>query len=140
MNNENTATATAVAIEAVKEVSELTPVGSFKEIAMPLAARGIPVIPVLPRQKATGLKGWQNLATTELEQIEKWNEENFQYNAGVVAKLNGFWMLDCDVQDLPQTIEKETAKVFPKTFSVRSNKGLHFYFKHTAASQSLKKN
>jgi putative DNA primase/helicase len=137
MNNENT---TAIEAEAAKEVSELTPVGSFKEIAMPLVARGIPVIPIPPRQKGAALKGWQNLATTELEQIEKWNEENPQYNAGVVAKLNGFWMLDCDVPDLPQTIEKETAKIFPQTFSVRSNKGLHFYFKHTAASQSLKKN
>jgi putative DNA primase/helicase len=49
-------------------------------------------------------------------------------------------MLDCDVPDLRHTIEKETGQIFPQTFSVRSNKGLHFYFKHTAASQSLKKN
>jgi putative DNA primase/helicase len=132
MNNENTT--------AVETQIDVTPVSNFKEIAMPLVARGIPVIPIPPRQKGASLKGWQNLATTELEQIEKWNDENPQYNAGVVAKLNGFWMLDCDVPDLPQTIEKETGKVFPKTFSVRSNKGLHFYFKHTGASQSLKKN
>lgn len=132
MNNEHTT--------AVEVPIDITPVSNFKEIAMPLVARGIPVIPIPPRQKGAGLKGWQNLATTELEQIEKGNEENPQYNAGAVAKLNGFWMLDCDVPDLPQTIEKEIAQVFPKTFSVRSNKGLHFYFKHTGASQSLKKN
>lgn len=137
MNIESTK---AVQVEEVKEVSELTPVGSFKDIAMPLVARGIPVIPIPPRQKGAGLRGWQKLATTESEQIEKWNEENPQYNAGAVAKLSGFWMLDCDVPDLQQKIELETGQVFPQTFSVSSSKGLHFYFKHTAASQLLKKN
>jgi putative DNA primase/helicase len=142
MNNENTATATAAAIEVVtvKEVSELTPVVSFKEIAMPLVARGIPVIPIPPRQKGAVLRNWPELATTDSGQIEKWNKENAQYNVGAVARLDGFWMLDCDVPDLPETIEKQTGQFFPKTFSVRSNKGLHFYFKHTVASQSLKKN
>ena len=70
---------------------------SFKEIAIPLVKRGIPVIPVLPRQKGTVLKGWQDLATTDVKVIEKWNEQNPQYNAGAVAKIDGFWMLDCDV-------------------------------------------
>jgi putative DNA primase/helicase len=138
MNNENTAT--ALEVEAAKEVSGLTIVGGFKEIAMPLVARGIPVIPIPPRQKGAGLKGWQNLATTDPVQIEKWNKENPQYNVGAVAKLDGFWMLDCDVPNLPQTIEQETNQSFPQTFSVKSGKGLHFYFKHNAASQSLKKN
>jgi len=58
MNNEN-ATSVEVEAEAVKDVSELTPVRSFKEIAMPLVARGIPVIPIPPRQKGAGLKGWR---------------------------------------------------------------------------------
>jgi len=98
MNNENTATATAVAIEAVKEVSELTPVGSFKENRNAAGGAGHSRDSGSTTPKGyRSQKVWQNLATTELEQIEKWNEENFQYNAGVVAKLNGFWMLDCDV-------------------------------------------
>jgi putative DNA primase/helicase len=128
---------TAIELQTTTDVAPAT---SFKEIAMPLVARGIPVIPIPPRQKGAVLKDWPNLATTELEQIEKWNEENPQYNVGAVAKLNGFWMLDCDVPDLQQTIEKETGNVFPPTFSVRSSKGLHFYFKHTAASHALKRN
>jgi putative DNA primase/helicase len=113
---------------------------SFKEIAMPLVKRGIPVIPVLPRKKEAVLKAWQNLATTDVKVIEEWNEENPQYNAGAVAKLDGFWMLDCDVPDLQQKIEEETGNAFPQTFSVRSSKGQHFYFKHTTASRSLKRN
>ena len=142
MNNENTATVAAVEVEVVtaKEVSALTPTVSFKEIATLLVQRGIPVIPVLPRKKETILPGWQNHASTDPVQIEKWNNENPQYNVGAVAKLNGLWMLDCDVLDLPQTIAKETSQVFPQTFSVSSNQGLHFYFKHNAASRGLKKN
>lgn len=107
---------------------------------MPLVARRIPVIPIPPLQKGAILKGWPNLATTELEQIEKWNEENPHFNAGAVAELNGFLMLDCDVPDLQRKIEKSTGHVFPQTFSVKSTKGLHFYFKHTAVSRELKKN
>ena len=124
----------------VQTITEVPALSSFKEIAMPLVARGIPVIPIPARQKGTNLPNWPELASTDPAQIEKWNEENPQYNVGAVAKLGGFWMLDCDVPDLPKTIEKETGQVFPQTFSVRSNKGLHFYFKHTSASQSLKKN
>ena len=107
---------------------------------MSLVARGIPVIPIPPLQKGAVLKHWPNLATIELEQIEKWNEENPHYNAGAVAKLDGFLMLDCDVPGLQQKIEKSTGQVFPETFSVRSTKGLHFYFRHTAVSRELKKN
>jgi hypothetical protein len=72
MNNEN---ATAVETQI-----DTTPTSSFKEIAMPLVAQGIPVIPIPPRQKGAGLKGWQNLATTDPVQIEKWNKENPKSN------------------------------------------------------------
>jgi putative DNA primase/helicase len=49
-------------------------------------------------------------------------------------------MLDVDAPELQQAIQDETGQVFPETFTVASNKGMHFYFKHTAASQSLGKN
>jgi hypothetical protein len=54
----------------LQTLTDASPAMSFKEIAMPLVKRGIPVIPVLPRQKGTVLKGWQNLATTNLDQID----------------------------------------------------------------------
>src|SRR5580692_10681288 len=132
MNTENI---NAMQVGEVKQVG-----GSFRAIATPLVARGIPVIPIPPRQKGANLKSWQTLATTKLEQIEEWHSENPQYNVGAVAKLDGFWMLDVDAPELQQAIQDETGQVFPETFTVASNKGMHFYFKHTAASQSLGKN
>jgi len=127
MNNEYAA--------AVETQIDVTPVSNFKEIVTPLIARGIPVIPIPPRQKGTRLKGWQNLATTDPVQIEKWHEENPQYNCGAVAKPDGFWFLDCDAPNLQQTIEAETGQLFPPTFSVRSSKGIHYYFRQTDASR-----
>jgi len=44
-------------------------------------------------------------------------------------------MLDCDVPHLQQTIETESGQVFPPTFSVRSSKGIHYYFRQTDASR-----
>ena len=140
MNIENTTAVEAVDIDPVIAASQATPAGGFRDIALALAKKGIPVIPIPPRQKGAKRPNWPELASTDQGQIEKWDEENPHYNVGAVAKLDGYWMLDCDVPDLPKTIEKETGQVFPQTFSVTSNKGLHFYFKHTIASQSLKKN
>jgi putative DNA primase/helicase len=140
MNNENAATVEVTNVSPACAASQATVATSFRDIALALVARQIPVIPILPRQKVTFLKNWPDLATMNPVQIEKWNKENAQYNVGAVAKLEGFWMLDCDVPDLQKTIEKETGQVFPQTFSVKSSKGLHFYFKHTAASRALKKN
>lgn len=118
-------TQSTIELQALTDVS---PAMSFKEIATPLVARHIPVIPIPPLQKGTVLKHWPNLATTELEQIEKWNEENPHYNAGAVAKLDGFLMLDCDVPGLQQKIEKSTGQDFPQTFSVKSSNRAAFLF------------
>jgi putative DNA primase/helicase len=123
-----------------QQPTEVTAVSSFKDIAMEMVKRGIPVIPIPPRQKGTVLKNWPNLASTDPAQIEKWHQGNQHYNAGAVAKLDGYWILDCDVPDLHERIEKETGHTFPDTFSVKSGKGMHFYFRHTAASRALKKN
>src|ERR1019366_10717907 len=139
MNNENATAVEVLDVNQPSAESHATIAGSFRDIALALVARHIPVIPILPRQKGTVLKNWPELAATDPLQIEKWNEENAQYNVGAVAKLDGFWRLACDVPDLQQTIEKETGQVFPQTFSVKSNKGMHFYFKHTASSRALKK-
>jgi hypothetical protein len=129
MNNENTTAVEVLDVSPVSAVSHATVATSFRDIALALVARHIPVIPILPRQKVAVLKNWPDLATTNPGQVEAWNKQNPQYNCGAVDKFEGFWMLDCDVPDLQQTIEKETSQVFPQTFSVRSRKGLHFYFK-----------
>jgi hypothetical protein len=111
---------------------------TFKEIAGAMIKRGIPVIPVPPREKGTCLKNWPARATTDPKQIAKWNRENPAYNCGAVAKPNGNWILDCDDPELPTRIEVETGHKIPETFTVKSGKGRpHFYFAQTDASRSM---
>jgi putative DNA primase/helicase len=111
----------------------------FKDIALPLAARGVPVIPVQPNDKACFLPDWEKKATTDLAQIEKWNAENPGYNVGCVAKPEGFVILDCDIKGLIKRIEKENGQKFPDTLIVRSaGKGCaHLYFRQTSVSRAL---
>ena len=92
----------------------------FIDIATPLAKMGIPVIPVEPYEKRCLLPEWQKKATTDLQQIERWNTDNPRYNVGCVGKPNGVVILDCDVKGLKKQIEEETRQKFPRTLIVKS--------------------
>lgn len=112
---------------------------SFRDIALPLIARGISVIPVQPGEKRCLLKNWTGKATTDEAQVVLWDDENPAYNVGCVGKLDAFAILDCDVKGLGKRIETETGQKFPETLVVRSaGKGtLHVYLKHTGHSRIL---
>ena len=112
---------------------------SFRDIALPLIARGISIIPVQPGEKRCLLPNWPGQATTDKSMVEFWHQENPDYNVGCVGKLDGFVILDCDVKGLVKRIETEMGHKFPETLVVRSaGKGtLHVYLKHTERSRAL---
>jgi Bifunctional DNA primase/polymerase, N-terminal/Primase C terminal 1 (PriCT-1) len=113
---------------------------SFRDIALPLIARGIPVIPLGANSKKAFLKDWQNLATTSEEQIVKWDIEYPDGNCGCVAKaeIGATWFLELDAAGEALRIKNETQKSLPQTFLVRSRPGRgHLYFKHNEASIAL---
>jgi len=111
----------------------------FKDRALPLAERGIPVIPVLPGEKRCVLEDWPNRATIDRDQIEKWNLENPLYNVGCVGQPDGIVILDCDKKGLMRQIEEETGHRFPRTMIVKSGgKGAaHVYFRQNDWSRKL---
>jgi hypothetical protein len=112
-------------------------VGLFKDIAIPLVARNVPVIPLRPKTKIAFLNNWQEIASTDLAKIEKWDDEYSDANAACVAfsKPDGIWFLEIDRSGFVQTIEEQTGQKIPDTFMVRSSPGRgHFYFKQTPAS------
>src|SRR5487761_396839 len=114
--------------------------GQFKEIAIPLIARGIPVMPLLPKSKDAFMSGWQNLASTDLGQIETWDAQYPEHNCGSVAKatLGGYWFLELDRPEVGQRIELETGQRVPVTFRVRSSPGRgHLYWKQNAKSLAM---
>lgn len=112
---------------------------SFKDIALPLARRGIKLIPVRALSKRGVLEDQFKQATTNLAQIERWHRENPNYNVGCVGTPDGIAILDCDVRGLRARIEQETGRVFPETLVVRSaGKGCdHIYFRQTDASRTV---
>jgi len=111
----------------------------FKDIALPLVERGIPVIPVQSNDKRCLLTEWQKKATTNRDQILRWNTENPNYNVGCVGKPEGIVVLDCDVKGLKKRIEQETGHKFPPTLVVKSGgKGAaHIYFRQNEWSRKL---
>lgn len=112
---------------------------SFRDIALPLIARGIPVIPVQPLEKRCLLPEWQQRCTTETGWIDFWELQDPTYNVGCVAKPNGIVILDCDVKGLAKRIAKETGQTWPPTLVVRSaGKGCyHIYLRQTDRSRAL---
>ena len=112
---------------------------SFKDLALPLIARGIPVIIVNPLAKDSYLPGGEERGTTDPSQIAKWDHENPRYNVGCLGTAEGITVLDCDTPGLMTRIEKETGRRLPATFTAKSaGKGCaHLYFKQTDASRRL---
>jgi hypothetical protein len=105
-----------------------------KELAI---KRGIPCIPVPPKEKGTRLVDWPNLATTDLVQLRAWNKENPEYNIGAVATNDGVYILDDDDGLLKERYQADTGNPFPKALLVvKSSKGFHYYYPQTEKSRA----
>lgn len=112
----------------------------YLDIAEPLAARGIPTIPLRPKTKIAILPEWEKLATTDPFQMMEWDDLYPDANVGCVAlaKTNGVWFFEVDRPEVLQRVESETGQKLPKTFRVRSSPGRgHFYFKQSSASLEM---
>jgi hypothetical protein len=117
---------------------------TFKELALPWAARGFKTIPVARGAKRPVWTGWPTIAETEtVDQMQARCDRDKRFtrwNAGLMADPNFHCVLDCDSPGLVEQIERETGRKIPETLTVRSaGKGCpHFYFKPTPKSHELK--
>jgi len=112
---------------------------SFLDLARPLAARGLPVVPVESGTKRCKLPNWPNLASTAGPVLEEWDRLYPSANVGCVAKPDGAAILDCDTPGLLERIEKETGQTIPTTLLVRSagRSCPHVYFLQTERSRAI---
>jgi hypothetical protein len=98
-------------------------------IYQPALDRGLSIIPIPPREKGTKLPDWPERAANNdslLTGLDGWNY-------GVVANEK-FCILDID------NVEKfyESIKVnLPLTYTVKTSRGRHLYFRHTERSRRL---
>lgn len=113
---------------------------TFLERAAPMIELGIPVIPVEPKLKGTLLPDWPDQATTDPQQIERWNKENPDYNTGLAAELRpgAVCFLEWDVAGGMKAAALEMGAGIPRTRVHKSGKGFaHYVFRHTERSVKL---
>jgi hypothetical protein len=112
---------------------------TFKDLALPLVERGIPVIPVVPFGKNPELSVAAKRSTLSAEQVLAWDAQWPDHNVGCVGTPETVVILDCDVPGLMTRIEQETGHKLPQTFTVKSaGKGCaHLYFRQTEVSRAL---
>jgi hypothetical protein len=129
----------APARNLVESIAENILPRPFAELALPILARGIAVVPVDPGAKRCLLPKWHEQATTDTGQIDVWATIFPNHNVGCVAKNDGVCIIDCDIPGIPEFIENATGQKLPRTYTVRSaGRGLpHLYFKHTDKSRAL---
>jgi len=92
----------------------------FKSIALRYARMGFPVFPLVPREKfpAPFMKDWPAVATTDEAQIAAWDAQDPSFNCGLVAKNDGFVILEFDVQGGMRQAAAEMGETAPKTRNV----------------------
>jgi hypothetical protein len=110
----------------------------FSRIANLMIRMGVPIVPVAPRGKNPLPSQWQEKASTDVSVIDAWiGEYGDDINCGSVAAPDGYWYLDCDTPDLAPLIEQETGKNLPRTFTVKTSKGRHYYWRQSEASRAM---
>ena len=98
-------------------------------IYQPALDRGLSIIPIPPREKGTKLADWPTKAKNDAAIMDGLDDHNY----GVVANEQ-FCILDIDNLDAFY----ESIKVnLPLTYTVKTSRGRHLYFKHTDRSRRL---
>lgn len=95
--------------------------------ALLLAARGLPVFPLVSGGKRPAVKGWQALATTDRGTISRWSEQGC--NFGVA--LTDYTVLDFDCKNGADGLREYRKNRGPleTTFAVKTpTGGMHLYY------------
>ncbi len=95
--------------------------------------RGLAIHPLKPRSKEPHLPDWPNKATNDPVIVSEWAFRFPTANYGVVANRD-FCILDIDN---PEMFRNELGVRLPATYTVKTSRGLHLYFRHTERSRKL---
>lgn len=111
------------------------------EAARSWASAGFFVFPCLPQSKAPATANGFHSATTNLDKIDQWWNENPQYNIGVSPGPSAMWVLDCDGPLGAETLaalEAENGRL-PATMTIQTPRGpehLHYWFQGTCRTST----
>jgi hypothetical protein len=104
----------------------------FSLSALELAALGLPVHPLEPQGKKPLLVGWTARASTDGQKILAWWEKHPSANIGIRC---GHGLVVIDV-DGPSGVESLADVELPKTATVQTARGHHFYYEGNAQTGS----
>lgn len=112
---------------------------TFQSRAAAMQARGIPIIPLLPKSKEPCTRHAAHDATLDTAIIEGWVKTyGPASNCGAVARFDGFWMLDDDTGTLADKYKDDTGHDLPTTFTVKTARGFHYYYLHDELSRLIR--
>lgn len=103
--------------------------------------RGFSVIPLVPNSKRPLFKGWQERATTDRSQIERWWNGR-EYNVGIACGPSGLVVIDLDApkeigqhhgRDVLWDLMRRDRVAWTQTYTVMTpNDGVHLYYRAPA--------
>lgn len=108
----------------------------LKDAALLYASLGYKVFPLVPRGKSPAIKGWQDAATTDPEQVRRWWRENQNYNVGIKTG-GGLCVIDVDDKpdkhpvlgsDMLRDWELEHGEISETVCCKTPTGGMHYYF------------
>ena len=104
---------------------------NIRDVAISLAQRGFCVFRLKERGK-TPIGKWKDQATNSLDEIEDWKAKG--YNIGLACgPRSGVWVLDVDDEDANIAILEKIS--LPATYTIKTGKGYHYYFKWVEGMQ-----
>ena len=104
---------------------------TIRDVAISLAQRGFCVFRLKERGK-TPIGKWKEQATKSIDDIEDWKAKG--YNVGLACgPTSGVWVLDVDDEDANIAILEKIS--LPATYTIKTGKGYHYYFKWVEGMQ-----
>ena len=111
---------------------------TFKDRALPMLARGIAVMPLKPQTKEAFIPDFPKVAfLADRKQVLTSDQENPDYNVGCVAGLCCYIDDDCGGAMGDMILKDTGINIRKMTYTVRTYKGYHSYFKSTVESKLL---
>jgi hypothetical protein len=114
------------------------------QAALAAAEAGHYVFPVQPRGKVPTIKGWEQAATRDPDQIRDWWTQQPRSNIGIAVGRAGMIVIDLDTRpaqtppphwagarngaDVLARLAHEAGEPLPDTYTVRTPSGKHLYF------------
>jgi hypothetical protein len=110
------------------------------QAALDYAQQGLRVVPIMPGEKRPSLNQWQDLATTDVEQINLWFMGKYSgHGVGIATgEASGIWVLDVDNSDSLHDLEAEYGNLPETLCAVTGSGGEHHVFSYPSDGRTIR--